>query len=84
MDTKNTPARSKTDRQTGGTPEQTTLTVKLLGDDWIVENANGTSIGSADDRNSALELARQSAEAEHASSISILSADGTLEESVKI
>jgi len=60
------------------------LTVKLLGDAWIVENAVGSSVGSADNRQAAIELARESALSQNASSISVLAADGSLEESVKL
>lgn len=70
--------------ETGGTSEETSLTVKMLGDDWIVENGVGTSIGSAGDRTSAIDLAKQSAESEKASSISVLSADGSVEETIKV
>ncbi len=70
--------------ETGGTSEETHLTVKLLGDDWIVENAVGKSIGTAGSREEAVTLARQSAASEKASGITILEADGTVAETVKV
>lgn len=70
--------------ETGGTPEETSLIVKLLGDAWIVENSVGKSIGSAADRASALALAKEAAASEKASSISLLAADGTLESTVTV
>ncbi len=51
---------------------------------WIAENGVGTSIGSADDRESALDLARDAAAAENASFISGLAADGSLERTLKV
>jgi hypothetical protein len=68
--------------QTVGTPEDTRLTVKLLGDDWIVENSLGTSVGSANDRESAIALAQEAAIAQNASLISVLSTDGSVEENL--
>jgi hypothetical protein len=64
---------------TGGTSEETKLTVKRLGDEWIVENGVGKSIGSAGDRDGAIALARQAASREKASGIAILAADGSAE-----
>jgi hypothetical protein len=70
--------------KTQGTSEQTSLTVKLLAGTWIIENALGSSVGSAEDRASAVDLARQAAGGEKASSISVLSADGTVEEVINL
>lgn len=70
--------------ETGGTSEETSLTVKLLGEDWIVENGVGKSIGSAEDREAAIELATQAAGSEKASSIAVLAADGTVEKTVRV
>ncbi len=77
------PGADKPD-ETGGTPETIGLTVKLLGDDWIVENAVGKSVGTAPDRESAIKIARQAAGAENASVISVLAEDGALERTVKV
>lgn len=68
---------SEISNQANGTPETTNLVVKLLGDDWIVENDSGASIGSSADRESAIGLARRAAAANNASGISVLAADGT-------
>ena len=73
----------KTD-QTGGTPEQSSLTVKLLGEEWIVENGVGKSVGSARSREAAIEKAREAASSEKASSIAVLGPDGTLESTIKL
>ncbi len=70
--------------ETGGTSEETSLTVKLLGREWIVENPVGKSVGSAPDREAAIELARQAAGTEKASSIAVLAADGTVEKTVRV
>lgn len=74
---------NKTD-ETGGTPEESSLTVKLLGKEWIVENGVGKSVGSAGSREAAIEKAREVASAEKASSIAVLGPDGALEKTVKI
>ncbi len=57
---------------------------EFLGDDWIVENAVGKSLGTARDRESAIEIARQAADAENASVISVLAEDGAVERTVKV
>ncbi len=67
-----------------GTPEETHLTVKLMGEDWIIENGAGVSIGSARDRESAIQLAREAAHSQSASGISILAADGSLEGNLEV
>jgi hypothetical protein len=69
---------------TKGTPEESSLTVKLLGDDWIVENPVGKSVGSAPNREAAVELARKAAADENASAISVLAADGSVEYTVAV
>lgn len=70
--------------ETGGTSEETALIVKLLGADWIVENGVGTSVGTAGSREAALEMARNAAHSEKASSIAVLAADGAVEYTVKV
>ena len=70
--------------ETGGTPQRFSLTVKLLGDEWIVESAIGACLGSAPDRALAVALARQVAAAQDASCISVLSADGEVEQTVNV
>jgi hypothetical protein len=74
---------NKTD-ETAGTPEESSLTVKLLGEEWIVENGVGKSVGSARTREAAIEKAREVAAAEKASSIAVLGPDGALEKTVGI
>lgn len=69
---------------TNGTPEESSLTVKMLGQEWIVENAVGESVGSAPDRESAIDLARKAVKAENASAISVLATDGTVEYTVTV
>lgn len=81
--TSSTPEDSDKDSHNHGISEETSLTVKLLGDCWIVENGVGTSVGSADDRAAAIELARQASANGGASSISVLASDGTVEEIVE-
>jgi hypothetical protein len=70
--------------ETGGTSEETSLTVTLLGHDWVVTNGIGKSIGSASDRESAITLAKKAASSEHASSISVMAADGSREKTVTV
>lgn len=77
-------ATNETSASTKGTPEESSLTVKLLGKDWIVENVVGKSVGSAPDRESAVDLARKAAAEEKASAISVLGADGSVEYTVTV
>ena len=70
--------------ETGGTPEESSLTVKLLGEEWIVENGVGKSVGSADSREAAIEKARAAAPSEKASAISVQKPDGTVEKTITI
>ncbi len=70
--------------ETCGTPQRFSLTVKRLGDEWIVESAIGTCLGAASDRALAVELARNVAAAQDASCISVLSADGDVEMTVSV
>ena len=69
---------------TKGTPEESSLTVKMLGEEWIVENAVGKSVGSAPNREAAVDLARKAAAGENASAISVLAADGSVEYTVAV
>jgi hypothetical protein len=69
---------------TGGTSEETSLTVKLLQEEWIVENGIGESLGSVRDREGAIALARQVAAHQHASSIAVLGEDGAIQETLKV
>ena len=78
------PAGANNPAETGGTPQRFSLTVRLLGDEWIVESAIGVCLGSASDRALAVALARNAAAAQDASCISVLSADGDVEETVNV
>lgn len=70
--------------ETGGTSEETSLTVTLLGHDWIVTNGVGKSIGSAGDRESAIALAKESASSEKASSVAVMAPDGSREATIEV
>jgi len=75
---------SGTDRKTGGTPEETGLKVRLLGEEWIVENGTGESVGSSGNRRDAIALAmRASRRGKTPSVISILGKDGAVERSIQ-
>jgi len=70
--------------ETFGTPQRFSLTVRLLGGEWIVESAIGACLGSAPHREQAIALARNAAAEQDASCISVLSADGDVEQTVCI
>lgn len=70
--------------KTAGTPEETKLAVKRLGNEWIVENNEGESIGTATDQSGALELARQMAPDCGASLIALHDEAGAVERVVEV
>lgn len=78
----NTP--SNDDAATHGTPEETSLTVKCMGDTWIVENGLGESVASARDCEGAIQKARQVAPAQRASGISVLNSGGTVQNTLTV
>jgi len=67
-----------------GTPEETSLTVKRLGEDWTVENGLGETVASAKDCDGAVRKARQVAAEQHASGISVLDADGAVQKTLTV
>jgi hypothetical protein len=73
-----------TDERTGGTPEETGLTIRLLQDEWIIENGTGESVGAAKDREDAVAMAVNAARTENASVISVLGEDGEVERTIKV
>lgn len=75
---------SNGDATAHGTPEETSLTVKRLGDTWIVENGLGESVASAKDCDSAIQKAREVAPAQRASGISVLDADGAVQKTLTV
>ena len=73
---------SNDDAADHGTAEETSLTVKCLGEDWIVENGLGETVASAKDRDGAVQKAREVAAEQHASGISVLDADAAVQKSL--
>ena len=67
-----------------GTPEETSLTVKYLGEIWIVKNGFGESVASAKNCDSAIQKAREVAPAQRASGISVLDADGAVQKMLTV
>jgi hypothetical protein len=65
-----------------GTPENASLIVKLLQNEWVVEDEQGECLGSSKDRNSAIEIARQAQEAGRGATISIQGEDGAHEKTL--
>lgn len=65
--------------QTHGTPEETSLTVKRLGGEWVVENGLGESVGSAPDREGAERKARELVDTQKASGFSVVDDHGAAE-----
>jgi hypothetical protein len=69
---------------TAGTPEETSLIVRLLEKKWIVENGLGESVGEAEDRDAAVEIARDQARNQRASGISVLNEDGSVDQTFSV
>lgn len=67
------------DGVTHGTPEETSLTVKRLGDTWVVENGLGESVADAPDCEGAVHKAREWVTAHGASGISVVGDDGAVQ-----
>jgi hypothetical protein len=67
-----------------GTPENKSLHVRLLGERWIVESEEGSSLGEAADRDAAIAVARKVAGTEKASSIAVHSEGGELETTLDV
>jgi hypothetical protein len=66
------------------TLENRSLHVLPLTGKWIVEKDDGTSVGEASDRESAISLAQDSAGREKASEIAIHSEDGQVEKTIAV
>jgi len=75
---------SNDDAAAHGTPEETSLTVKCLGEDWIVENGLGETVASAKDCDGAIRKAREVAAEQQASGISVLDADGAVQKTLHV
>lgn len=58
--------------------------MKLLENKWIVENGLGESVGDADDRDAAIQIARDQARSQHASGISVLNEDGSVDQTIPV
>jgi hypothetical protein len=67
---------SDDDNKNAGTPENKSLTVRRLQNEWIVEDDEGVSLGSGEDRQSVIEMARKAQKAGQGTSISIEGEDG--------
>jgi hypothetical protein len=70
--------------QSAGTPEDTKLTVKLMGSEWIVENNIGESVGSAATQEEAIHIAQSKAPLQNASIISVLGSVGNVERTIDV
>jgi len=65
-----------------GTPENRSLVVKRLQDEWIVEDERGECLGSGKDRKSVIEIARKAQKAGRGTSISVEGEDGAHEATI--
>jgi hypothetical protein len=64
--------------------ENKSLHVLRLTERWVVEKDDGTSVGEAEDQESAVALARENAHRAGASEIAIHSEDGEVEKTIAI
>jgi len=70
------------ENKNAGTPENGSLVVKRLQEEWIVEDARGECLGSGNDRESVIGMARQAQKAGRGTSISVQGEDGTHEKTL--
>jgi len=64
--------------------ENKSLHVLRLTERWVIEKDDGTSVGEADDRESAVALAQENARREGASEIAIHREDGVVEKTIAV
>lgn len=64
--------------------ENKSLHVLRLGDHWVVEKDDGTSIGEAEGREDAISLAQENGPREGASEIAIHGEDGQVEKTLAL
>jgi len=70
------------ENKNAGTPENGSLIVKLLQDEWIVEDAQGECLGSGKDRERVIGIAREAQKAGRGTSISVEGEDGAHEKTL--
>lgn len=68
----------------GGVSEETSLTVRRLEGEWIVENGVGEAVASCRDQEEAIERARKVAPAQKATGITVLNDDGSKGQTLKV
>lgn len=69
-------------QQTGGTPDEASLNVRFLENEWIVESNLGETVGKSADKDGAIALAREHSKGRSTGTIKILGRDGDLEQTI--